>query len=173
MTKKERNDSEQEQADAAEAIDILRAIRKSMRWTYGTNETEAEQANMQQTIPAGHIIPSDTGAVGRLCKLLDRLEEAKAPEAAAVPYGAGDIGEGRWPEANRKLDSGEIIEITKEFFDYYLGALPPVHMGRWVRLQNGRAVRAEFGFAEGAEQIRAFWSEGPKFYAAQTNQVNY
>lgn len=167
MTKKERNDSEQEQADVTEAIDILRAIRKSLIWTYGGGTSESKPS------PAGHIIPSETGAVGRLCKLLDRLEEAKAPEAAAVPYGEGDIGEGRWPEANRKLDSGEIIEITKEFFDYYLGALPPVHMGRWVRLQNGRAVRAEFGFAEGAEQIRAFWSEGPKFYAAQTNQVNY
>ncbi|MCX6993068.1 MAG: hypothetical protein NT011_08000 [Kiritimatiellaeota bacterium] len=51
MTKKELNDSEQEQADAAEALAILRAIRKSMRWTYGTNETEAEQANIAADDP--------------------------------------------------------------------------------------------------------------------------
>lgn len=167
MTKKERNDSEQEQADVTEAIDILRAIRKSLIWTYGGGTSESKSS------PAGHIIPSETGAVGRLCKLLDRLEEAKAPEAAAVPYGEGDIGAGRWPEAHKKLDSGETIEITQKFFNYFHEVLPPVGMGRWVRLRNGREIRSAFEFAEGAERITAYWIEDSRFYAAQTNQVNY
>ena len=164
MTKKERNDSEQEQATMAEALAILEAIRKSLVWTYPQPE---------KGLPAGHIIPSDSGLVGRLTKFVDKLIPMPASEMEKVPYDAADIGEGRWLEAHKKLDNGETIEITQKFFDYFLGALPPVHMGRWVRLQNGRAVRAEFGFAEGTEQIRAFWSEGPRFYAAQTNQVNY
>jgi len=164
MTKKERNDSEQEQATMAEALAILEAIRKSLVWTYPQPE---------KGLPAGHIIPSDSGLVGRLTKFVDKLIPMPASEMEKVPFDAGDIGEGRWLDAHKKLNSGEIIEITQKFFDYFLGVLPPVGMGRWVRLQNGREIRSAFEFAEGAERITAYWIEDSRFYAAQTNQVNY
>lgn len=69
-------------------------------------------------------------------------------------------------------DRGERAEIDEEMFYYFLEVLPPVYMRRTVKLPDGRSVRAEFGFAEGAEMITAFWKEGTKFYAQRTEEMN-
>jgi hypothetical protein len=76
--------------------------------------------------------------------------------------------------ANR---AGNLCAIDAEMFDYWLGVLPPVFMGREVTLVTGRKVRADFGFAEGAERVTAFWSmEEPQgtvyYYAQHTTMVN-
>ncbi|MDD5678379.1 MAG: hypothetical protein PHW60_10380 [Kiritimatiellae bacterium] len=52
-----------------------------------------------------------------------------------------------WKEAIEKLDGTEPIEITKDFFDYFLGVLPPVGWSCLVALANGREVKANFLFA--------------------------
>jgi len=77
-----------------------------------------------------------------------------------------------WNEAIEKLKGTEPIEIAKEFFDYFLGVLPPVGWGRKVTLANGRKVQTAFEFAEGAEYIRAFWTCDKRYFACRTNKIN-
>ncbi len=62
-------------------------------------------------------------------------------------------------------DLGEKCEINEEMYDYFLEVLPPCFMSRAVVLCDGSVVRADFGFAEGAEVATAFWRKGNKFFA--------
>lgn len=55
---------------------------------------------------------------------------------------------------------GECCLIDEEMYLYFLEVLPPRFMGRIVELVDGHEVRADFGFAEGAERITAFWRRG-------------
>lgn len=88
-------------------------------------------------------------------------------QAKVYEYGGQD-----WDEAMQKLNSGEEIEINTEFFDYFLEVLPPVYMGKFVETVNGKHVLASFGFAEGAEQVKAFWECAGRFFACQTKEMN-
>jgi hypothetical protein len=73
------------------------------------------------------------------------------------------------------LESGQRIEITQDTFDYFLNVLPPVYMRR--TLVFGSEIRnAWFGFAEGCEQITAFWIEKcgsrTRYFCQRTDEVN-
>ena len=70
------------------------------------------------------------------------------------------------------MHSGQPFEMDEESWYYWLEVLPPVYMGRTVKLPSGEKVRASFGFAEGEEHITAFWKQGGKFMGCQTNQLN-
>ena len=77
-----------------------------------------------------------------------------------------------WKETIEAMHSFAPIEVTEEIFDYFLEVLPPVFMGRIVTLPNGTRQYASFGFAEGAENIRAFWSKGGRFFCCQLETMN-
>lgn len=64
------------------------------------------------------------------------------------------------------LTRGERVEIDEKMFNYFLEVLPPRFMNRLVELCDGSRVHAEFGLAEGAEVITAFWCKrvGYKVY---------
>lgn len=70
------------------------------------------------------------------------------------------------------MHSGQPFEMDEESWYYWLEVLPPVYMGRTVKLANGETVRASFGFAEGEEQITAFWKRDGKFLGCLTNDWN-
>ena len=64
------------------------------------------------------------------------------------------------------------FEIDAESWYYWLEVLPPVYMGRTVKLPSGKTVRASFGFAEGEEAITAFWEHDGRYYACGTDEIN-
>ena len=64
--------------------------------------------------------------------------------------------ENDWEEFISMMHSGETLEVDAEIFNYFLGVLPPVFMGKTI---NGQHY--SFGFAEGEETIVGFWL-GPK-----------
>ena len=68
--------------------------------------------------------------------------------------------DGSVSEFLKALCSGETFECDDEMYSYWLEVLPPIHMGKLVQLPNGETVNADFGFAEGAEEITVFWSTG-------------
>jgi len=72
---------------------------------------------------------------------------------------------------NRSSPKGQPVQITEEVFDYFLGVLPPVSMGKTIKL-NGKMQYTSFEFAEGWEYTTAFWEINNKFYAQQTNRLN-
>jgi hypothetical protein len=82
----------------------------------------------------------------------------------------GDGGGDSWREFIEAMHSGQPAEIDQELFDYFLDVLPPVYMGRTVKLATGETVRASFGFAEGAEIITAFYRLGGRLYCCQTTE---
>jgi hypothetical protein len=57
----------------------------------------------------------------------------------------------------RERTAGNLCVVDEELYMYFLEVLPPAFMYRTVTLNTGREIRAEFGFAEGAEQVTAFW----------------
>ena len=63
------------------------------------------------------------------------------------------------------------VQIAEEVFDYFLGVLPPVTMGKTIKL-NGKMQYTSFEFAEGWENTTAFWKVREKFYAQKTNRIN-
>ncbi len=85
-----------------------------------------------------------------------------------------------WGGLMEAMHSGQKIEIDEEVFDYWLEVLPPVYMGKRVTLPGGEVVHATFGFAEGAEQVTAFWTNGPRhqegnprrFFCQRTEEMN-
>lgn len=77
-----------------------------------------------------------------------------------------------WAEFIKIMRSGEVFECDEEMFYYWLEVLPPVYMGRRVELPSGRIVKASFGFAEGREQVVAFWQEGERYFGCRTNLIN-
>lgn len=72
------------------------------------------------------------------------------------------------------MRSGNVVEIDREMYDYFLGVLPPVYMGRRVTLPDGREVWADFGFAEGWDCITAFWrhADTGRCFCCRTTEVH-
>lgn len=77
-----------------------------------------------------------------------------------------------WDEFIAAMHSGAPVEIDEEMFFNWLEVLPPVHMGRRVTFPDGTTVHASFGFAEGAEEVTAFWREGTRFFCRRTETIN-
>ena len=71
-----------------------------------------------------------------------------------------------WTEFLRKMHSGDQLEIDETVYDYFLEVLPPKY-GRFP-LADGRTIGCDFGFAEGAEPITAFWRRAGRFYCQRT-----
>lgn len=57
---------------------------------------------------------------------------------------------------SRIKQTGQISEIKKETYNYFLDILPP----QWVSEKG-------FAFAEGEDNIRLFWKKCGKFYCRQ------
>ena len=77
----------------------------------------------------------------------------------------------QWNELIAAMHSGRVIEVEAETYNYFLEVLPPVYIGRKIKLPSGERV-VDFGFAEGCEPITAFWSTGGRFYCQRTAEVN-
>ena len=70
-------------------------------------------------------------------------------------------------------DMGECVEVDEELYYYFLDVLPPRYMGRTVTLVTGDKIRADFGFAKGAERITAFWQTSEhRFFAQGTTEIS-
>ena len=83
----------------------------------------------------------------------------------------------KWKEFIKAMHSGNEFEVDAEMFDYWLGVLPPVFMGRtitWVPCHEGHPMKVDFGFAEGAESITVFWRslDGKRFFGQRTHKIN-
>jgi hypothetical protein len=78
-----------------------------------------------------------------------------------------------WAATIAAMHSHQRIEIDQEVFDYFLEVLPPVYMGRRITLPGGARCHATFGFAEGTEEITAFWREGDRFFCQRTHEMNH
>lgn len=71
-------------------------------------------------------------------------------------------------------DTGNRVLISEELYWYFLEVLPPVWMHTTVRLPDGKDQFSDLGFAEGAERVTIFWSEGKgseKRYLAQLTGI--
>ena len=68
-------------------------------------------------------------------------------------------------------DSGRRIKVDEETFYYFLEVLPPASMRRTYRL-DGEDVRTSFGFAEGCEEITAFWKADGHYWCQKTGIIN-
>ena len=68
-------------------------------------------------------------------------------------------------------DLGGRVKIDEGVFDYFLEVLPPIYMGQQVMIDEVM-IYVDFGFAEGAEEVVAFWQEGGDFYCQNTGQMN-
>lgn len=79
---------------------------------------------------------------------------------------------GAWAEFIAAMHSAEPFECDDEMYYYWLEVLPPVYMGRTVKLANGETRRVHFGFAEGADVITAFWQQGDRYFGCRTNDIN-
>lgn len=83
-----------------------------------------------------------------------------------------------WSAFIAAMNAGELCRIDEGIYDYFLAVLPPQYMFREAELVSGRKVRADFGFAEGAETITAFWRErgadgAAAFYCQNTTEVSH
>jgi hypothetical protein len=71
-------------------------------------------------------------------------------------------------------DQGGIVEIDPELWYYFLEVLPPPLMNTKVKMPDGRQQSVAFCFAEGWENLTAFWTEGKgesKRYLAQLTTI--
>lgn len=82
----------------------------------------------------------------------------------------------QWTEAINAMRSGQVFECDESFFDYFLEVLPPVHMHYTATLPDGTKQKAAFGFAEGMEEVVAFWSrkdgDRVRHFGCRTNEIN-
>lgn len=85
---------------------------------------------------------------------------------------------GAWASFIEAMHSGEEIEIDDEIYYYFLEVLPPVFMNRTLPFPDPKhPMRYDFGLAEGAEKIVAFWRTGSqetgfRYYCRQTPFMN-
>jgi hypothetical protein len=79
-----------------------------------------------------------------------------------------------WNEFVKAMRSGTPVKITEEIFNNFLDVLPPVHMRYNAKLPGGRIVQASYGFAEGYEQVVAFWQDkkDKQYYCCRTEEWN-
>lgn len=83
-----------------------------------------------------------------------------------------------WAEFITAMHSGEVVQIDREMYYYWLEVLPPVFMNQTVKI-GGVTRRLSFGFAEGEERIIGFWLEFPtdgtkmrRFFCQRTDLIN-
>ena len=72
-------------------------------------------------------------------------------------------------------DQGGIVEVDEDLFYWFLEVLPPIHMHYIAHFDDGTARSANFGFAEGAERVTAFWragAEDTRYFARLTREWN-
>ncbi|MBW3635006.1 MAG: hypothetical protein KY445_00900, partial [Armatimonadetes bacterium] len=79
-----------------------------------------------------------------------------------------DCSEEEWAAFIAARDSGEVTEIDEEMWMYWLELLPPIYMNRRVEIAG--KPRCAFGFAEGYDNIIAFWREQGRFFCARTEE---
>lgn len=78
-----------------------------------------------------------------------------------------------WAAFIAAKNAGERCQMDEDMWHYWLEVLPPVYIFRDVELVDGSRVRANFGFAEGAEPICAFWrGTGGTYFCQMTKEVN-
>ena len=82
-----------------------------------------------------------------------------------------------WEAFLKERDTGGIVEMDEDIFDYFLDVLPPAWMNREITMPDGRQQRIAFGFAEGWENVTAFWRKREAdgalhFYCQLTNILN-
>ena len=109
---------------------------------------------------------------------------AAHPEARSTPE---VFTLGRIAEFCAARDTGRRVEVSEDLFEYFLGVLPPVHMGYLASVRNESGdgliqIYASFGFAEGCETVTAFWPginsqttgerESGRYFAQLTNEMN-
>ena len=80
------------------------------------------------------------------------------------------------------MHSGQVFECDEDMYYYWLEVLPPSYLKNPVTLPDGQQVRSDFGFAEGAEPITAFWktkdrkdgaeADGVRFFGCRTKIMN-
>ncbi len=80
-----------------------------------------------------------------------------------------------WVDFIEEMHSGRVFEVDEGMYFYWLEMLPPAWMNETVSTPVGE--RRTFGFAEGAENVVAFWrehspTEGTRFFGWQTQIMN-
>jgi len=76
-----------------------------------------------------------------------------------------------WKEFIAAMNSGQIFEIDEENYYYWLEILPPIYMGQ-TQIINGQPIRCSFGFAEGREYIKDFWTKDGRFFGKMSDRLN-
>jgi hypothetical protein len=78
-------------------------------------------------------------------------------------------------------DTGRMVEVDEELWEYFLEVLPPVHMGYLATVRNATGdgwlqIQASFGFAEGYELVTALWrgrgEQRGRFFCQRTKEMN-
>lgn len=90
----------------------------------------------------------------------------------ATVYRYSDKTPGAWDAFIAAMHSGQPFECDEEMWYYWLEVLPPAWMRRQVVLPDGTRVLAAFGFAEGAEQVTAFYRKDGRFCGCRTSEMN-
>lgn len=84
--------------------------------------------------------------------------------------------EDTWDAFLAAMHRGQVLQIDEQLYDYFLEVLPPLFLGRRVTLLDGSLQWADFGFAEGAEIVTAFWrkrtGEATQYFCGATNRVS-
>jgi hypothetical protein len=68
----------------------------------------------------------------------------------------------------RAAEVGKKVPVTEETYWYFLEVLPPVFMFGVVK-----GELADFGFAEGADEVIAFRKDGEKHFAWRTGVLSH
>ncbi len=76
-----------------------------------------------------------------------------------------------WAPMLEAMHSGEVFEMDAHVWNYWLGVLPPVEMGR-PGFIDGKPVWFAFGFAEGPEPITDFWTDGGRYFGKRSDRIN-
>lgn len=95
------------------------------------------------------------------------------PGESSVVHRCDDKTPGAWEAFIKAMRSGQRFECDEDMAYYWLEVLPPVFMGRRVKLPSGELVNAWFGFAEGEEPITVFWKNalGDRFFGCRTELI--
>ncbi len=77
----------------------------------------------------------------------------------------------KWAEFLTARDTGKRVEISKAIYWYFLEVLPPVTWNQTYVL-DGQEIHSQFGFAEGTEEVTAYWREGKRYFCQKTGTMN-
>lgn len=82
---------------------------------------------------------------------------------------AGDADD--WDAFVAEMGSGRVFECDEAMYYHWLEVLPPAWLNRKLQIP-GVGERTTFGFAEGREEVVAFWRENGRFFGWQTGIMN-